>query len=321
MRSGRLAVVVVLGAGSLIAVACGLEQGGLLVDPGDASVDSGSGDAIVVDVSIPDIFVPPPCKTLDTSCLPAFPDDAGWKPVLRSPDTTCPPDPGWVAATFVADASLNAASCGTCGCSLNVPSCAPEGGLALWAGNNFNCGGNPISTITLPANTCVDQGSNLGRSIAQYPATTATTCDAGGGGGDAQVFTTPVNLCATSECRVPFCAEKDAGFGLCIVNELGDVPCPAGYVKTAAGKAAGGSCGTCGCAVTAQARCNASVQTFQNTGCDTIVDTINVDSGCKGINNFNAAKLTVTQTDASCTATASGVGAALAGKVTICCAN
>lgn len=324
MRWRFIAVAGVLGAVSVLVVACGLEKGGLLSDPGDATIPDSGGDTVVwFDVAIPDIFVPPACTTLDASCLPPYPADAGWRPIVVPNDGGCPvdPDAGWVPSTFQTDAALVPGSCTACSCTATSSGpCPMDATVSFYGGSDFNCNGGSSSAVVSATDNCQDLSKGGGRVVLKYPAQPTSTCEAGGGG-NAQVTSDPVTVCATSSCTTDYCGLKSNGYSLCIFADTvdGAAPaCPSGYTTLVAGKTVGGSCGTCGCKTSPQT-CSAILTTYSANGCDTLRDTFDA-APCRTYQSFSSLKLTVAQVDAACTATTSGAGFGLVAPVAICCA-
>ena len=319
MRLHRLIVVAVLGAGSVLGVACGLDQGGLLVelDGGkDSTVPDGAIPDVVIDVPIIDVYVPPPCTTLDASCLPAFPADA-WTPVAVLLDGgACPidPDAGWSTIPLKTNPTLVPGSC-SCGCSATAANCAPEGGATV--GYNSNCNNSANGTLTLPINTCVTNSTPNGGLTATYgPQTAASSCDASSTG-DAQVTTTPITACATPSCAINFCGMAAQGYKLCIMQS-GIRTCPAGYVPRATGLNAGAACLGCGCS-TAPVRCSATLESFVDTTCGTVSETYSLDGGCNPNASSESMKLTVVRGSPTCDASAGNGTAQLTQPQTVCC--
>lgn len=323
MRLHRLVVVGVLGGVGVVIVACGLEQGGLLVES-DGGLDSSFFDSgkpdidVPIDVVVPDVS-PPACATLDASaCLPPYPADAGWKPIaIPTSIKNCPdPDAGWQATTFYFDASLAPGSC-SCRCATKSPDCAPDGSVVY--GNVATCSGSG-STLNLPNGVCVDNVTPLAFLQASYgPTTLATTCEAGAPG-DAQALSTTVDICSTPACDIDFCGLKTAGYQRCIMFDQGNVNCPAGYQKRVVGKTTGAACGACGCNVTTPATCNATLTSWVAAGCNgNPLETYPLDAACTANLLSNSMQLNVVKSDAAaCTATAPG-SANIAGPVTLCC--
>jgi hypothetical protein len=315
MRVRRVIVLGVVGGVSAVAAACGLEQAGLMPGDDGGVVDSGRPD-VVFDVQVPDIYVPPACTTLDASCLLPYPADAGWNPVAAT-SGACPNDldAGWTKATFQNDASIVQGSCAPCGCTVNAPACALDAGFTNYSANGCSSG---AQANVLAADACVNISGSNGSASGSYPAPSVTTCDASGGG-DAQVQTGQVNVCATGSCAIDYCGLKNQGYALCIKHD-GVVACPSGYVSQTVGATAAATCGACGCAVTQQKRCAASVVTYQNSDCDSPRDTTALDGSCQGVQNFSSARLRVVENDAACAAsTTTPAFVDLLGKVTLCC--
>lgn len=319
MRLHRLVVVAVLGAGALLGVACGLDQSGLLVevDAGkDSTVPDGAIVDVVIDVPIIDVYVPPPCTTLDASCLPAFPADA-WTPVAMLTDGgACPidPDASWSTIPLKTNPTLQPGSC-SCGCSVTAAPCAPEGGATFY--NSTTCNSGTNGGLTLPINTCVTNSSPNGGLTATYaPTTAATQCDASSTG-DAQVITTPITACATPSCTVNYCGMAAQGFKLCILQS-GVHACPNGYVLRPSGLNAGAACFGCSCS-SPPVRCTPKLESFVDTTCQTLSETYSTDGGCNPNNSSESMKLTVTPGSPTCDASAGAGTAQLTQLQTLCC--
>jgi len=319
LRLHRLVVVAVLGAGAVLGVACGLDQGGLLVEL-DGGKDSTVTDGAIVDVKIDapfiDVYVPPACTTLDASCLPAYPLDA-WTPVAVLVDGgACPldPDASWSTIPLKTNPSLAPGSC-SCACSVTASNCAPEGGATI--GFNSNCNNSASGTLTLPANTCVTNSTPNGGLTATYGPTQApTACDASSTG-DAQVITQPVTACASPSCAIDYCGMASQGFRLCIMQS-GIHACPANYVLRAAGLNAGATCFGCGCG-SAPVRCTPTLESFVDTTCTTLSETYSTDGGCNANTSSESMKLTVVRGSPTCDASAGTGTAQLTQPQTVCC--
>ncbi len=327
MRLHRLVVVGVIGAVSVVVIACGLEQGGLLVEL-DAGIDATKPDQFVPDSPPPpvDVFVPdvvaPSCTTLDASgCLPPFNADAGWKPiVIPTTASGCPAPPpddaSWTAITYYSDASLAPGSC-ACGCSVSAPGCAPDGSVTY--GNVTGCTGDAGVVLNLPTGVCVDNTTPAAFLQATYgPTNLATSCDASGPA-DAQVLVTSTNTCATPSCNIDFCGLKAAGYQRCILNEQGIMNCPpGGYQRRIVNKGFGGACGACGCGVTAPTKCTPTLNAYTGAGCTNLSESYPLDGSCAPNLLSNSMQLNVVRTDGTCNAGANG-SANVAGPVTLCC--
>ncbi|CAN5668444.1 hypothetical protein BH09MYX1_BH09MYX1_54070 [soil metagenome] len=326
MRLHRLAVVAVLVGVAVVVVACGLDQSGLLVenDAGKPTDGGGKIDVIGVDVAlpdadVPDVVVPPACATLDASCLPAYPPDAGWTVVaVPTGAKTCPNDDGgWITTTFVTDAVLATGSCGYA-CSTASAACATTAKMTHGMNDTLCSDGGVL--VALPQNQCTIAVIPAGSLRATYvgPTNLATTCD-GGTTGDAQAATTPVPVCSTNACDIDYCGLGQKGFRRCIIHEKGAVACPAGYMSLGVGKGAVATCGSATCNVVTPATCTPAITSYVDMSCLADADTIPADGSCFANKLAGSAKLTVTANAASCTASPTGAGAGLIGAGTVCC--
>ncbi|HEX7601711.1 MAG TPA: hypothetical protein VF316_08905 [Polyangiaceae bacterium] len=319
----RAAVVVAIAAAPMLAIACSLDEGSAPSDGGaDGTLPDGGGDArgdvlVFPDVDIPDVVVPPTCQTLDASCLPSFPPDAGWQPVATGGSAGCSPDAGFAALPFVSNPTLKGGAC-ACGCKLN---------------GNLNCGGSFSFTYwNDPA--CSDGGpvsNNYGDNCAQHTLNAGSvrvaggnpagvSCD-GGVAGDAGFDTTAVRVCAPTTCTSDYCGLAGAGLRLCIIKDGDEPTCPSGFAPTpqSLGTTASSACLPCGCGVTG-ATCGGTMSTYgANCNSGQLLDTIPADGGCYPVQAAQRLAFALQPGTPQCTAPDGGGAAVLVGRKTLCC--
>ncbi len=329
-----------LSASALLWAACGLDASGLLgVDAGqpDGTVEAGPDGPDLdaeLDVAV-DTYVPPPCSTLDASCLPPYDQDA-WVPIALAakPNNPCPDPPdgsdaGFNTLDYIANPKAQAGAC-LCGCTnAGSPNCG--GNVTVATSDAGNC--SNAATTTMAANAgCVafgipadpDAGLDGGGSVkVTAPPMDGVTCNTSRTG-DAGWTATRVRACEPASCDTDFCGLK--GYTLCIAHlDPTDGGCPSGFKPHAAyGAGAGVNCPNCaGCTLT-NAKCSGAL-----VGSDM--------SDCSGNPDFTAPGNGVTCTPFSgatqavywdagplpsvgCDMNAQSLGLAkLAGTFTVCC--
>ena len=170
-RTGRGAFLVV-GACALVGWigACGLDESGLLGPDGGADVTTidGGGDVDLDVVVTPDVtvdnYIPPPCTTLDASCIPPYDPDAGWTPIAVVTSTASCPS-GFNPIPRIFNPVAQAESC-LCGCSATgTVDCNSPIALQAFNGNGA-CTGDAGTDAMVPADAgCLPMSGQSGDSV------------------------------------------------------------------------------------------------------------------------------------------------------------
>jgi hypothetical protein len=330
LRSGIGFALGALSSLALIAIACGIEEGGVVdgVNSEGGGPDTSTitdGAAPIKDVVVVDTYLPPSCGDA-AGCLPPVP--AGWQilSLLADPDAGCP------QAFNQADLQTNPVfDPGACGCSCADQSdagCPQQVTLDYTAKSAF-CYVNP-TTVTLDAGCTAIGANNIdnpGFGIKQIPVT-GLACGAPQQTGSQNGKVTPVRVCQPT-CAADYCGSLTGGTKGCVMFN-GDAPaCPTGYAtKLTVGNQIDFFCNGCpGCTAKANLNCTVTSDLHQAGDCnDNSAFSIPTNGSCKqwlGNNkNWGSVSMTITPPAGpfcSYSTVDPGGDAGYQGTRTICC--
>jgi hypothetical protein len=307
---------------AVAAVACSLDESGLLAPDGSAL--DGAADA-PHDGGVVDNYVPPVCSTLDASCLGALP--SGWEPFAMQVGTssvTCPGDGGQFTETaYQANPTVTGNSC----------VCTPCGLATGWdcsgtlTGGMANCNG-ASQAVGSAAYCWVQNGDHAGGTVTRTG--TATCSPSTYYATDASATAVAGCAPAPTACDVDFCGMTNLGFKLCARNSAQtDGGCPSSlpnsYLVGTNPHAICNACPTCTVS-NPNDQCSATITGYMQNDCKTgLIGTGFLNNGCLGPSpKFASLQYTPTVPVPTCAPTGptnvGGTGA-VDGPLTVCCAN
>lgn len=314
----------------LIALACGIEEGGVvdaLEGGADGGADGGNifgdGSADVIrpkDAAI-DTNLPPSCGDA-AACLPPVP--TGWQilTVLPDPDAGCPQN--FNQADLQGNPTLDPSAC-ACACTETADAGCPTS-VALNYNNVVGCFANGQTTVVLDAGcTAISDGKKDWFFGVKTTAATGINCSAPAKIGSQTGAGTTMRVCQPT-CNADFCGSAVNGTRACIMT-TDDVPCPAQFpVKSLVGSALDFVCNACPACTPKAATCAVSVQMHGQSDCTDgnqfSVSTNGVCNKWGGTQSWKGINTTITPPAGPfCAYTASDPGgdAGFVGPRTICC--
>ncbi len=248
----------------VIAIACGIEEGGV-VDAVDGSSNLDvlqPVDAIgSKDVSAVDTYLPPSCGDA-AGCLPPVP--AGWQilTVLPDPDASCPQN--FNQADLQTDPQLDLGAC-ACACA-DMSDAGCGGPVTLTNSPNGLCWGGGSTQTALAAGCTVTGGANPNQYLAYDAGAPSIACGQPTPTGSKNGSSTTLRVCQPT-CGGDFCGSIVNGTKACIFTN-GDVPCVASFgVKTLVGSAVDYQCLACPACTPKAASCTVAVTLYDNSDC------------------------------------------------------
>ena len=317
----------------MLFIACGIDESGTAPGDGSTGPDVGldgpgpgdaGGDKVTKDV----VSEPPPsCTTLDITACASGGVPSGWAAVVTTSNVSCPNNADYTPSSYVD----NLGTTGSCTCG-----CTPTGAYTCVGDVEYgqNCGsscnsytacsnlgafdaGDTTECVNIPNNSDFGIGGppGLGTGTANCNASTTTSPTA---------TSNPLTVCAP-KCTADYCGVA-TGYSRCIWSAT-QTACPAPFTAAApetvglAGDINVGSCG-CTCAVSPSGACNASVDLYQQPGCDGGSSTKSMNTcAVTGATKYQSLKYNPTVPSVMCNASAGPPPTAAFGSsaMTVCC--
>lgn len=316
--------------GLAIAAACGLEDGGVLVEPIESGVDDHTllpdttplpdTSPPPMDVQQPDTSPPPSCADAG-GCLPEF--GVGWTPYLHLVgDAGCPAIDGSTRADYVDLGKIvfdnNACVCGNC--VTDAGTCTVP---TLNIGTNKTCDDLvDAGTLVSADASCNDLGYNVSAgnlSISVSTQAQNTSCTIAQTGN--QKWDAGTDSICSAACGFDFCGAPSNKYERCALA-LGVHACPNGYKQYLIDRP--NSPANCtGCTCTPGATCGGSLTMFNSADCTgaaattTVANQGCVDAGGTNIRSgiFDASAVSTTCKAGSSTPSVTPTN----GELTLCC--
>jgi hypothetical protein len=327
LRFGVTLGLVCSGFAGAIAVACGIEEGGV-VETADGSVTpdvitpqyDGGGPKDVLGV---DTYLPPSCGDA-AACLPPVP--AGWQilTVLPDPDASCPAN--FNQADLQTAPKFDPGACG-CACADTSDAGCPTN-VTLDYRDKQNCHTTPSVSVVLDAGCTVQADSKNNEWFGVKPvAATGLSCGQPTKTGSGTGTPLALRVCQPT-CSADYCGSIVNGAKGCIMAN-DDVPCPAQYTqKSLVGSAVDFVCNACPTCTAKSANCTVTVDLHGQSDCNDSsqfsVNTANVNCNqwMKSPGAWSAIATTITPPAGpfcSYTTVDPGGDAGFVGARTICC--
>ena len=323
MRFLRLGVAIGSLSALSIAIACGIDDGGVIEEPVESGVqdqvvptDTNQADTTPKDVVQPDTTPPPSCADAG-SCLSEF--DGSWTPYLRIVGNgACPAADGSVRADYLDLGKVtfdpNACVCGNCATDAGCTDPVVTVGQNNKCNDMFDGGKAPLD------GSCADFGYNMSGANLSISATNQTAfavCSVSQTGNQAWDAAVE-SLCSTS-CDFDFCSAPKGAYERCALAQ-GVHACPNGYRRYLIDRPnAPANCSACTC--DAGATCSGTLTMYNSIDCTSPATTTNVNGGCEdaGGTNIRSASFDASITTTCKPSASTPTLAPTNGELTICC--